>query len=90
MLSALVALTLVLAFGSIISAICFAGEASRNRKPGVPYFPGRWESPNNILFRPDQLSPAGLVARRRCFISLAVFAGAFAILLLLAVCHVPG
>jgi hypothetical protein len=87
MFSTLVVLVYAKAFGSVILAMCFGSQATVNRKPGVPYFPGRWGSPNNILFRPHQLSDVGLRARRRCFICLVCFAVAFAFGLLLAIWH---
>lgn len=38
-----------------------------NRKEGVPLFPHWWESPFNVVFRPQHLTDRGLAARRRCF-----------------------
>ncbi len=36
-----------------------------NRKPGVPYFPGSFQTPYNIIFHPEQLTERGLQSRRR-------------------------
>ena len=43
------------------------------RKAGLPFTPSRWESAGNWLFRPTDLTPEGLVARRRCFLSFLGF-----------------
>src|SRR5690606_16905929 len=43
-------------FGAAVSALYFGIKATLNRQPGVPYFPGNFQSPFNILFRPEQLT----------------------------------
>jgi hypothetical protein len=58
---------------SFPGTILFATIATLNRKPDVPYFPGGFEKPSNILFRPHQLTEVGLQARKLCFISMACF-----------------
>jgi hypothetical protein len=49
------------------------------RKPGVPYMRGLLDSPNNIIFRPWDLTDSGLRARRRVFVGLLGFAVSLAI-----------
>jgi hypothetical protein len=55
------------------AAVFFLVKTTLNRKPGVPYFPGDAESPNNIVFRPHQLTAEGLKARRYFFGSWIAF-----------------
>ena len=62
-----------LLLGSLAITVISATIATLNRKPGVPYFPGGFEKPTNILFRPHQLNEIGLQARKICFASLACF-----------------
>ena len=74
-------------FGAAASALYFGIKATRNRQPGVPYFPGNFQSPFNILFRPGQLTDAGKLARRNCLISLGVFLIGLVAFLLIGVLH---
>jgi hypothetical protein len=55
-------------FASMVVSSYYGIVATLNRQPGVPYFPGGFESPANILFRPHQLTEKGLRARRSFFI----------------------
>jgi hypothetical protein len=64
---------IIAVLASAISTVVSCILTTLNRKPGVPYFPGDGENPNNIIFRPHQLTEAGLKARRWCLISIAVF-----------------
>src|SRR5947208_2891465 len=72
MFNLLITAVFIALFGGVISYFYFATQATLNRKPGVPYFPGNWQSPTTILFRPEQLTEAGLRARRRCIASVIV------------------
>lgn len=55
------------------ASVFFMFRAMAHRKPGVPLFPGLWESPANILFRPSQLTERGLKYRGLCFLSILGF-----------------
>ena len=54
------------AFASWVIVLVNMFRMVANRKPGVPLFPGGLQSPFNIVFRPHQLTEAGLRARRLC------------------------
>jgi hypothetical protein len=56
-----------------------------HRKPGVAIWPHWWESPFNILFRPEELTARGLVARRWCFFGVAGFLACFVLFLLVGI-----
>jgi hypothetical protein len=58
---------------SWLQIVSYGNRATVNRKPGVPYWPGNQENPNNILFRPQLLTEKGLRARRNCFVWFGVF-----------------
>jgi hypothetical protein len=64
---------------SWLQMVSYGSRATMNRKPGVPYWPGNWEKPGNILFRPHLLTEKGLRARRNCLVWFGVFLAAFAI-----------
>ncbi len=48
---------------SFVQIVRYLFKMSLNRKPGVPFTDG-YQSPFNIIFRPHQLTEAGLEARR--------------------------
>jgi hypothetical protein len=74
-MTSVVAILFAILLISLLQVVFYASRATMHRKPGVPYWPGNLESPNNILFRPHQLTEVGLRARRLCFIWLGVFLG---------------
>jgi hypothetical protein len=49
-------------------------QMTRNRKPDVPLSEGG-QAPGNIVFRPHQLTGAGLAARKKFILWISVFLG---------------
>jgi hypothetical protein len=58
---------LIITFVSLAACVVFATKAIQMRKPGRPLQPSLMESPFNYLFRPSELTEAGLRARKKCF-----------------------
>lgn len=54
----------------ILDSLINAFRAIAYRKEDVPLFPHWWESPFFILFRPEQLTDRGLIARHRFFMGI--------------------
>jgi hypothetical protein len=63
-------LGLVFFLASVLSVASMIGD----RKPGVPFFPDGL-SPAMLLFRPQDLTKRGLIARRVALTSLGIFFG---------------
>lgn len=57
---------------STFSTAFFAVQTTLHRKQGVPYFPGNFGRPYNILLHPDRLTAKGLLARRMCIGSFCI------------------
>jgi hypothetical protein len=77
----LLVMLMVAALACFFLAFYYSILAMLNRKPGVPFFP-RGED-HNVLFRPDQLTDAGLKARNNCFNCLKVMFCVFLLMILL-------
>lgn len=54
----------LVSFVSFFFSCYYLVKTSLNRRPGVP-FSDRGQSPYNIVFRPHQLTEAGLKSRRK-------------------------
>jgi hypothetical protein len=66
--------TMLVLLVSFFSSWYYLIKTTLNRKPGVPFSEGG-QSPNNIVFRPHQLTKAGLDARKKFIIWISVFLG---------------
>jgi hypothetical protein len=65
-------LVLIMA-ASFVATVFFCTLVTFCRKPDMPYLPGDFGRPTNILFHPDYLTEEGLVVRKLCFASILIF-----------------
>jgi hypothetical protein len=71
-------------FGCWLTMVVSMFQVVAQRQPGLPVWPNAWESPFNWLFRPSQLTPAGLRSRKRCFAAAVGFVVCVALCVLTA------